>query len=224
MSRNFSDWLCALHVTACADFVVAAGEAGDGFGVGDVLFDEDALGEGVGVVRIEDGDRALEDDGAMIEVLVDEVDGAAGDFDSVIERLLLGVEARECGQQRGMDIEDAVGEGGDEAGREQAHVTGEADEVDVVSAEADNEVGVVLGAGAAFGDEYGGGEVEVAGGGDALCFGGVGEDDGDFDVVEAAFADGAGNGKEVGAAAGEEDAEAQGRARTLVALNLRVGI
>ena len=189
-----------------------------------MLFDEDALGEGVGVVRIEDGDCALEDDGAVIEALVDEVDGAAGDFDSVIERLLLGVETGERGQQRRMDIEDAVGEGGDEAGREQAHVTGEADEVDVVSADAGNQVGVVLGAGAAFGDEDGRGEVEVAGGGDAWGFGGVGEDDGDFDVEEAAFADRAGDGEEVGAAAGEEDAEAQGRARTLLALNLRVGI
>ena len=71
-----------------------------------------------------------------------------------------------------MDVEDAVGEGCDKARREQAHVAGEADEVDVVFAQAGDEVGVVVGAGAAFGDVDGGGKVEVASGLDA---GGVGD-------------------------------------------------
>ena len=88
-----------LNVAAAADLVLAAGDAGDGFGVGDVLFDEDAVGEGVCVVGVENRDGALEDDGAVVEVFVDEVDGAAGDFHAVVECLLLGVESRESGQQ-----------------------------------------------------------------------------------------------------------------------------
>jgi len=100
-----------------------------------------------------------------------------------------------------MDVEDAVGECGDEGGREHTHVTGEADEVDVVLAEAGDEVRVVGFAGAAFGDECGGGKAEVAGGGEAGSVGIVGDDDCDFDAEEAAGADGFGDGEEVGAAA-----------------------
>ena len=67
------------------------------------------------------------------------------------------------------------------------------------------------GAMTAIGDIDGGGQAEVAGGGNAGGFGDVGEDDGDFDAGEAAGADGFGDGEEVGAAAGEEDAEAEMR-------------
>ena len=83
---------------ASADFVFAAGYAADGLSVGDVLFDKDALGEGVRVVGFEDGNGALEDDGAVVEMFVDKVNGAAGDFYAVVEGLLLGVEAGKGGQ------------------------------------------------------------------------------------------------------------------------------
>ena len=75
-------------------------------------------GEGGGVVGGEDGDGALENDGAVVKALVDEVDGAAGDFDAEIEGLGLGVEAGEAGQQAGVDVKDAVGEGLDEGRRD----------------------------------------------------------------------------------------------------------
>jgi len=61
-----------------ADLVVSAGYTGDGFGVGEVLFGEDAGGERVGVVGFEDGDRALQDDDAVVEMLVDKMHRAAG--------------------------------------------------------------------------------------------------------------------------------------------------
>ena len=54
---------------------------------------EDAFGERVRVVVGEDGDGALENDDAVIEMFVDEVDGAAGPLDAVVESLLLRVEA-----------------------------------------------------------------------------------------------------------------------------------
>ena len=44
-----------------------------------------------------DGDGALEDDDAVVQVLVDKMHGAAGYFDAVIEGLLLGFETWECG-------------------------------------------------------------------------------------------------------------------------------
>jgi len=84
-------------ITAAADLVLATYDAGDGLGVGEVFFGENAGGEGVGVVGVEYRNCALEDDYAMVEVLVDEVHGAAGDLDAVIGGLLLGIEAGECG-------------------------------------------------------------------------------------------------------------------------------
>lgn len=82
-------------VAAAADLVLPTYRAGDGLGVGDVLFGENAGGEGVGIVGIEHRDGTLENDDAVVEVLIDEVDGAAGDLDSVVEGLLLGIEAGE---------------------------------------------------------------------------------------------------------------------------------
>src|SRR5258707_9759965 len=50
---------------------------------------------GVLVVGIEDGDDGLQDDGAGVEIFVDEVDGASGELDAVVEGLLLRFEAGE---------------------------------------------------------------------------------------------------------------------------------
>ena len=201
----------ALDIAAALDLVLTAGDAGNGFRVGKVFFGEDAGSEGVGVVGVENGDGTLQDDCAVVEVLVDEVDGAAGDFHPVVEGLLLGVESGECGQERGMDIQDSVGEGGDKAGREQAHVTGEDDEVDVVFAKAGDQIGVVVGAGAAFGDVEGYREVEIFCCGKAWGIGDVRNYYRDFDVIELTGADSIGDGEEVGSAAGEEYANAKRR-------------
>ncbi len=198
----------ALQVTAAAEFVFAAGDKADSFGVGKVLFGEDAAVEGFGCVGVEDGDSALDDDGAMIKLLIDKVDGAAGDFDAVSEGLLLSFEAGECGKQRGMNVEDAIAEGGDEVGREEAHVAGQADEIDVVGLETGDHVDVMLRAGATFGDADGGGKAETLRGFEGGSFGDVRDDHGDFDAGQASGADGIGDGEEVGAAAREEDAEA----------------
>ena len=104
-----------------------------------------------------------------------------------------------------MDVEDAVGEGRDEGGRDDAHVTGEADEIDVVVVELGDHLGVVIGALAASGWDGESGQAEVAGGGEAGGVFDVREDDGDFGV-EAVFGDGAVDGEKVGTASGEEDA------------------
>ena len=165
--------LAELDVSAALDLVFTTGNAGDGFRVGDVLFSENAFCEGVGIVGFEHGNGALKDDGAVVEVLVNEVDSAARDFYAVVEGLLLGVESGECRKQRWMDIEDAVGESGNEAGREQAHIAGETDQMDLVLAEAGYEISVMVGAGTALGDAKGGWEAKVSGGGKAGCVGNV---------------------------------------------------
>ncbi len=197
----------AVEVAAVLDGVLAAEDAGYGFGVGQVLLLEDAGGEGFGGVFVEDGDGLLQDDDAVVDGFVDEVDGAAGYLGSVVEGLVLGVEAGEGGEERGVDVEDAVGEGLDEGGRDDAHVAGEADEVDLVVVEAGDHLGVVVGALAAGGGDGDGGQAEVSGGGEAGGVFDVGEDYGYFGVVEAVILDRAVDGEEVRASAGEEDAE-----------------
>jgi len=149
----------AANVAAALDFVPTAGDAGDGLGVGDVLFDEDAIGKGRGVVGFENEDAALQNDCALVEMVIDKVDRATDDFDAVVEGLLLGVEAGEGRKQRRMNVEDAIRKGCDESRREQTHVAGETDEVDIVLAQTSDKVGVVFGSRAALGNEEGSGKV-----------------------------------------------------------------
>src|SRR5260370_28853834 len=96
---------------------------------------QDALGKGVLVVGIEDGDDGLQDDGAGVEIFVDKVDGASGELDAVVEGLLLRFEAGEGRQERRVNIEDALGKSGYEEGGEKTHVAGEANEINFVFVE-----------------------------------------------------------------------------------------
>ena len=192
---------------AADDFEVAAEEAVEGFGVGDVFFVKDVVAEVIGGPGGVDRDGALDEDDAVVELLVDEVDGAAGDADAVLPGLVLGVEAGEGGEEGGVDVEDAVREGLNEGGGEQAEVAGEADEIDAGLVEVGEELLVMLGAFAAGGWDGNGGIAEGAGVGEAGGVRDIGKDNGDFGAGEMAVADGAIDGAEVGTAAGEEDAE-----------------
>ena len=106
-----------------------------------------------------------------------------------------------------MDVEDSIGESGNEFRGEQAHVAGQTDQIDFVASQAGEDVGIVVGAGAAFGDKELMRKAEAGCGFEAGGVGSVGDDDGNLDSGEAAFADGLGDGEEVGAAAGEENSE-----------------
>src|SRR5437899_3884978 len=120
---------------AAGDFVVPFQDDFYGLGVDAMLLFQDALRKGVLVVGVEDRDGGLQNDGAGVEILVDEVDGTAGEFYAVVEGLFLRFQAGERGEKRWMDVENALGEGGYEKGREEAHVAGEADEIDLVFVE-----------------------------------------------------------------------------------------
>jgi len=107
-----------LDYAAAGDFVVPFQDDFYGLGVDAMFLFQDALGKGVLIVGIENGDGGLQDDGAGVEIFVDEMDGAAGEFDAVVEGLLLGFEAGEGWEERWMDIQDALGESGYEEWRE----------------------------------------------------------------------------------------------------------
>ena len=70
-----------------------------------------------GVGRRRQVERALEDDRAGVDALVDEVDGHAEHLDAVGERLLDRADARERRQQRRVHVDDALGEAGEERRR-----------------------------------------------------------------------------------------------------------
>ena len=66
-------------------------------------------GERLDGVVVEDGDRCLEQDRAVIEVFVDQVNCAAGYLYPVGQGLILSVQPGEGGQQGRMDVEDPIG-------------------------------------------------------------------------------------------------------------------
>jgi hypothetical protein len=169
----------------------------------------DAGVEGGGGVVVVHGDGLLGDDGAGIDALIDEVDGAAGDFHAVIEGLFPGFEAGEGGEERGMDVDDAVGEGAEEFAFQDAHETGEDDKIDLGVLEDGDEA--AFGLFVELGAEFSGRDVdgfefvllrqrENAGGLD------VAGDEDDFHGGAGAGAV-AGEGIEVGSFARAEDAE-----------------
>ena len=83
-----------------------------------------------GIARVGQLDRALEDDRARVDPFIDEVDRHAEDLDPVLDGLLDRPHAGEGGQQRGVDVDDPVGEARHEARVEDRHVAGEHDELD----------------------------------------------------------------------------------------------
>ncbi len=103
--------------------VVASEHPGDGFGVNFMFLDQDAGGKVSTVSLSSNGHRGLQDNRTAVEMLIDQMDRAAGDLHAVSEGLVLGIEAREGGQQRRVDIEDAIGKLRNEpTAREQAHI------------------------------------------------------------------------------------------------------
>lgn len=179
----------------------------------------------MGIFVLENRNGALQNNDAVVEMLVDEVNGAAGPLDSVVKGLFLCVESREGRKQRGMDVQDAIGKGGDELWREQTHVAGEDDQVDTVLMQTGGHVRVVVGAGTAFGYEQFMGQAQFLSRSQTGGVSDIGDDDGDLDAGEFAGADGFGDGEEVGAATGEKNAEPEswpdGRTRALRAWLMR---
>src|SRR5690606_5201851 len=74
----------------------------------------------------------LLDDRSFIEVARDEVGGGADDLYTASVRLTVGVRALESGQERMVDVDGPASEELAQLGREDLHVAGKHDELDVV--------------------------------------------------------------------------------------------
>lgn len=199
----------AADVAAATNLILTTGHHAQSLGVGEVLLVQDSLCQRVRVVPLEDRDGSLHDDGAVIEFVIDEMHCAAGDPDPISEGLFLRLETWKSRQQRRMNVNDAVWESGDKAGREEAHVPGQADQIHMMLFEAAENIGVVCFSRAPLGGVERRGQPEFLGRGQAGGAGDVGDDDGNLHTGQAAGPDGIRDGQEVRAAAGEEDAEAE---------------
>ena len=86
--------------------------------------------QGLGGVAIFDVNRLLGDDLAAVGDLVDEVDGGAGDFHTVVQSGLMDTKtveafAAEAGDQGGVDIDDPLGPlGGEFFGEDRMSMSG----------------------------------------------------------------------------------------------------
>ena len=128
-----------------------------------MLFGENARGERVGGIVVEHGYGLLQNDGAAVEIFIDEMHGTAGLFNAMGPGLLLGVETGKRGQQRRVNIEDSSGKMRNEVSAKQTHVAGEANEIEPLLVEQSGDLPVVGIAIETFGVERAAGQAEPAG-------------------------------------------------------------
>lgn len=160
-----------------------------------------------------DGDFFLDDDRASIDFGNGDVNhtAAVGDFARLVggEGAFDGVDAVEGAREGGVEVDDLVAEGGEEAGAEDMHPASEDDEVWFVFSDFGGEVGVILLTAFArfFIGEEGkveSGDVGVLGAGETVCLALVRDDSDDIGVDFACLL-GIDDGLEVGAAARNKD-------------------
>ena len=77
----------------------------------------------------------LQDHLAVVQMFINKMNGAAGHFCARFECLPLSIEPGKIRQQTRVNIDDAVWKLGNEPRGKQPHITGEADQFDIVSAQ-----------------------------------------------------------------------------------------
>src|SRR5260370_16904272 len=128
---------------AASDFEFSLEYDWNGLGIATRFSCQNAFGKRILSVLVKDGKSGLQNNGAGVEIFVDEMDGAAGEFYAIFESLALRFQSGERREQRRMDIEDAIWKLCDKKRRQQAHVSGEADEIDFVLIEYGSDLAVV---------------------------------------------------------------------------------
>src|SRR5271154_3007579 len=106
-----------------------------------------------------------------------------------------------------MDIQDALRKCLDKLRREQAHVSGEADQVGSMLPQGGDDFGIVLGALATIGLDDQRGKAALPSRGYTGRVGAIGDDNGDLSANEFSGMDTVGNGQEVRSQAGKQDSQ-----------------
>ena len=89
-------------------------------------------------------DRVLHNYRAVIEMFVDQVNCAAADFDSVLQRLPLRVQSGERGQKGRMDVKYSMPKCVYEQGADQSHIACQTNKRDAAPAELDYQFSIVF--------------------------------------------------------------------------------
>lgn len=171
-----------------------------------MLLHEDALGESVLVVGGEYGDSFLQDDCAVVEMLIHKMYGASAELHAIIKGLALRLQSGEGWEQGWMDVQDFAGELLHEPRGEQAQVSGKDDQLDARLAQGSHYLLIMLEALESLAGQHCDLQAEFAGGVDAGGIRAIADDDGDL-CLELATGDMRGNGEEVGAASGKKYAK-----------------
>src|SRR5579862_158141 len=96
------------------------------------------------VVGFENWHCLLHDDRTVIEFFIHKMHRATRNLHTVCERLLLGFQSGERGQQRRMDVENPMRELTHEPRREQPHIAGKANQIDLVTLQSGYDLTVVI--------------------------------------------------------------------------------
>ncbi len=95
-----------------------------------MFFGQHACRQRLDLVGVEDRHRRLQHDRSRVELRVHQMHGRTRHPDAVLQGLALRLEPRKRGQQRRMDIQDAVGKRVEQRPSDQVHEAGETDEGD----------------------------------------------------------------------------------------------
>ena len=101
------------------------------FGVKFMSFRMNPFRQGFFVVGLFDGNNRLPDDRTGVDPLIDEVQGATGDLGAVVQRLTDRMKPGKGGKERGMNIHESPLVMPDESGGQEAHKTGQGDQINV---------------------------------------------------------------------------------------------
>src|SRR4051812_39710103 len=116
----------ASNEPAAVDRPVSIEDQLDRLGVQAMLLNQDPGGQRVACVVVEDRHRRLDHDWTGVELTGHEVYRRARDADSMGPRLSLSVDAWKRGEQRGVDVEDAVRKRVQEGLAQEPHEAGKA--------------------------------------------------------------------------------------------------
>lgn len=97
-----------------------------------MLFDQNASGEGLNGIVVQNGNGHLEKNRPAVEVFIYKVDRATGDLYTMGQGLILGIETREGGQERRVDIQDTPLKFPNELPTEESHVACQTNPIDRV--------------------------------------------------------------------------------------------
>src|ERR1051326_8683765 len=115
-SRTGRHAVLVRYDAAAHEFIVAPQDDSDRFAIYPMLLDEDTSGQCFNRIFVKNWYRDLQHVGTCVQEFIHKLHRTAGDFDTMLESLMLCVETWQSRKQRRMDIENASGKSFDELG------------------------------------------------------------------------------------------------------------